>query len=265
MLSIFFDIAVELTHRSLINNVQAVTKGTQEVLVMGYDDEATFEVVEGDDQCVDGIEIQVICRLIEKKNVRLAPGNHGKGDARLLTSREQVHWSQGEVAGDTERSQMLPDFLRSLIRCYLGKLLDRRQFGIKHVLVMLSEHADPELAMNEPISRKVFDGANERLDERGLTHTVGSNQSDSRLHVNVDVYFSKQLCILIPANRALVESHNWRRNLLRIWEHEDASRIFHDLLDQFDSIDSLNSRLYERGPLGIVSELVNELLEMRDL
>jgi len=42
---------------------------------MGYDHKTSLEVVESYDQGVDGIEIEMVRRLIEEKNVGLAPCN----------------------------------------------------------------------------------------------------------------------------------------------------------------------------------------------
>jgi len=78
-----------------------------------------------------------------------------------LTSREEIHRSQGEVAGDAEGAKMLSDFLRSFIRVGLHHLLNGRESLVEHVHVVLCEDTYSKLAVNESISVKMLDLSNE--------------------------------------------------------------------------------------------------------
>jgi len=97
-LSVVIEITLESLDLLLVDDVEAITESTQEVLVVTNHHETAFEVVKTDDQGVDGIVIQMIGRLIEHENMRSLPGDNGKGDTRLLSTGEQVHRAQGQVS-----------------------------------------------------------------------------------------------------------------------------------------------------------------------
>lgn len=265
MLAVFIDVAIELSHSAVVDNVEAIAQSRQEVLIVRYDNKTTLVVVESHNERVNGVEIQMVRRLIEQQDMGLVPSDESEGNARLLTTGKEVHGTQRQVTRDTERAEMLSHVLRGLIRVVLHELLDGRQLRIERVRMMLREHTNTQLAVNKTITIEVLDLTDQRLDEGRLTGTVGTNERDTRLHVNVDVDLGEQVHALLPTNLGLIESHDRRRDLLGVREHENARGVLHDFLNEVNTVDSLDTRLHERGTLGVVTELVDELLEMLNL
>lgn len=103
----------------------------------------------------------MICRLIQKKDMRLVPSNHSKRDSGLLTSREEIHWSKGQIARNTESTKMLSQLLGCLIWVLSHQLFKSRELLIKHVHMMLSKDTHFELTMDESVAVKHIDLADQ--------------------------------------------------------------------------------------------------------
>jgi len=125
---------------SFVNDVEAIAEGGNEVLVMGDDHKTTFEVVQGDDQGIDRVEIKMVCRLIEQQNVRFLPGDDGETDSGLLTTGEEVHGTEGHVARDTEGAEMHAEPFCGFEGVLGHELFDGGLSEVELVHVMLSEH-----------------------------------------------------------------------------------------------------------------------------
>lgn len=119
--------------------------------------------------------------------------------------------------------------------------------------------------MDKPVSVLDLEFPAERLNESRFTATIGSNQRDSRVQVNVDVDLAKDRDSFLVADVGLVEAAEGWRDFLGVGEHEDHGRILHNLGSHVYPPDGLNPRLDERSTLRIASELVNELLDVTDL
>lgn len=103
------------------------------------------------------------------------------------------------------------------------------------------------------------------LEEGGFTSSIGSNQGDSSLLVDVHVDSVDNNSVGIVSDDSLVESkHRWRK-LLWIGEDEHASGIMNDILNDIHSLDALDSGLDQGCSCCTVSELVDELLDVLDL
>lgn len=130
---------------------------------------------------------------------------------------------------------------------------------------MLGEDTNSELSVNESVTIQVFNLTNESFDKCWFSNTIWTDQSDSSLHINIDVNFPEKRHVFGPSNLTLIESQDRWGDFLWIWEHEDTSRVLHDLIYKLNPIDSFNSRLDQCSSLGIVSELINEFLEVSNL
>ena len=53
------------------------------------------------------LKVEVVGRLVEQQDVRRAPGQLGKREARLLAAREELDWVEREVAGEAEAAEIL--------------------------------------------------------------------------------------------------------------------------------------------------------------
>ena len=263
--TVLTEISRELSHLAVVDHIEAITERRDEVLVMGNDDKTTFEVVQGDDQGVDSVEIQMVGWLVEQEDVRLLPCDDGETDSTLLTSREQVHGAERHVARNTERTEMLTEPLSRFKRVLGHELFDGRLSEIEGVHVMLGENSDSQSVVDKPVSVLDLEISNERLNKGGFTTTVRSNQRDSRVEVNVDVDLGEDGDAFLVADVGLVETTEGWRDFLGVREHEDHRRILHNFGGDVDPTNSLDPGLHKGRSLGIATELVNELLDVVDL
>ena len=150
--SVVLEITLESLDFLLVDDVQPIAQGTQEVLVVTDNDESALEIVQSHNERVNSVEIQMIGWLIKHENMRLLPCDHGEGDTTLLTTREEVHWSKSKIATDTKATQMGTELVRMHIRILLHHLLNRRETQIEQIHVMLSEHSDSQPVMDESVA-----------------------------------------------------------------------------------------------------------------
>jgi len=59
------------------------------------------------------LKVEVVGRLVEQQDVRRAPGQLGKREARLLAAREVLDWVEREVAGEAEAAEILSRLISS--------------------------------------------------------------------------------------------------------------------------------------------------------
>jgi len=131
--------------------------------------------------------------------------------------------------------------------------------------MMLREHAHSESVVDEAITIIQLQLSAQSLDKGRLTGTVRSDQRDSRIQINVDVDLVEDGLSLIVTDVSLIKSHEWWRDLFGIREHKHDGGIRNNISNQVDPLDSLDSRLDKCSSLGVVSELVNELLNTSNL
>jgi len=230
-------------------------------------DEATLEVDQGVDKCVDCIIVQMISRLVEHENMGVLPGDDGEGDARFLTTRKLVHGGKGILAAETEAAEMRAEHVPVNFRMKPLQLLHGGNLQVQTLHMMLVEHSNPQAIVNEAASTLFLELAHQTLQQRRLTGTVGANESDTRLLVDIDINSCKDGLTWDPADFAFIDAHNWRGDLLWSREPELDVRVLENFIDHsvFDFGDCLRSRLGESGKLLVSAEPVNERLHVSHL
>ena len=93
----------------------------QEVAVMGNDDDRVREAAEEILQPGDGAEVQVVRRLVEEENVRIAEEGLGEKDAHLVPPVELLHLSWAERFGDAEAVEEHRRLGLGLVAVHLGE------------------------------------------------------------------------------------------------------------------------------------------------
>lgn len=106
---------------------------------------------------------------------------------------------------------------------------------------MLREHANSQTVMKEAISVLELKLAHKGLDQGGLAGTVRSNESDTRLQVDVDVDLGEHGVARDPTDVGLIKAHKRGRKLLWVGEIEDAFRVTGDLSNDINTLDCLDS------------------------
>lgn len=67
------------------------------------------------------------------------------------------------------------------------ELFEGWESWVKHLHVMLGEHTDATLSMSKSFTVKNLELTNEGVEEGRLTSSIWSNESDSGVHVNIDI------------------------------------------------------------------------------
>ena len=107
--------------------------------------------------------------------------------------------------------------------------------------MMLGKHANSQTVMEEAISILELKLAHEGLDQGGLTGTIGSNEGDTRVQVNVDVDAGEHGVTSDPTDVGLIETTKRGGDLLWVREHEYTCGITDALGDDIDTLDCLDS------------------------
>jgi len=152
------------------------------------DDQTSLKFVKSLDEGVDGIVIQMVSWLIEDQNMGSFPGDHGERNSRFLSSRQEIHRSEGEVAGETERSQVASEVLhRSVFGPFFSHKFNSALLQVIGVSVMLGEDTSSQLVMENSFSIKKLKVSKECLDDSRFTSSIRTNKSDSSFLINVEV------------------------------------------------------------------------------
>ena len=159
---------------------------------------------------------------------------------------------------------MRSDLFLGSLREIPGELLDGREREVESFEVVLRKHGDPETLVSVLVSLVELELADEELEERGLTHSVRSDDAEPGLAVYAEVDVSEDDVLLgVPEGAVLDLQQGWPE-LFRSREDEHAGGVLHDLVDQLQLVDGLDSALHHRGSLGVVPELIDEGLHVRD-
>ena len=86
LLSVVCKHAIELLDSALIDDVELIAKSTEEVFVVTDHDQTSLKVVQGNDQCIDSIEIKMVSWFIQHENMWLFPCDHSERNSTLLTT-----------------------------------------------------------------------------------------------------------------------------------------------------------------------------------
>jgi len=131
--------------------------------------------------------------------------------------------------------------------------------------VVLGKQADPQPVVDATVSVEQLQFLRQGIDQSGLSGTVRTDERYPRVQVYVDVDLRENRLALSVPDRRLVQPTERRRELLGVREHEDTGGVLDDLCYHVYPLDRLDPRLDKRGPLCVVAELVDELLDVGDL
>ncbi|KAI6748571.1 hypothetical protein HG530_015344 [Fusarium avenaceum] len=205
------DIAGKLLNSASITNPQRLTHRLQHCNVVRHHQHATLELIERLGQSVHGLDIQMVRRFVKNQDVGICKSQASKGDTRLLTSRQQSHLLQTGCSGNTEGTKSATVLLICSSGVVLGHETDSAIGEVKGIDVVLSKESNSEARMLRDQTRGWVQFANEKLENSCLTSTVGSNNSDSRIQLNIQVNVAEQDVVLVVTKSNLRHLHDrWR-------------------------------------------------------
>src|SRR3990167_2091557 len=130
---------------------------------------------------------------------------------------------------------------------------------------MLREGSHADTVALVELSTSQLEVFSDDFEQGGFTDTVCTQQGDFACHVDSEVDILHDVSFLAIAEVTSVNSNKWRSELLRNVEHEHSGGVFHDLLHFLEFLQILDSRLDQRCSLGVISELVDKLLDVTHL
>ena len=144
----------------------------------------------------------------------------GKGDTRLLTSRERANLLNTRETSDSKLTQMVPVILLDLARELVLHELDGRHGRVELIDMMLGKVGDTAARVVIGVSSKWLQRTGQELDQGRFTRSVGPDDGDTlvELHVDIDI-LEDDLVARVPECR-LVQLQEWRRQLFGFGEAE---------------------------------------------
>lgn len=136
---------------------------------------AALELIDGHDERVDRLEVQVIRRLVQNQQVRPRKGDDGERDTRFLPTGQRGDLLQREVAGDAKATEVAPQLLRRRRGKERHHELERRLLEVELVHVVLREACDARIAaeFDPAVDRRQL--AHDELDQRRLADAVAGS------------------------------------------------------------------------------------------
>mmetsp|Transcript_9295 Transcript_9295/g.23143 ORF Transcript_9295/g.23143 Transcript_9295/m.23143 type:complete len:224 (+) Transcript_9295:411-1082(+) len=149
---------------------------------------------------LDRLQVEVVRRLVEQKDMRLSPRELREGEAGLLPAREELDRVEREIAREAEAAEVLARLLHR--HAFLGEVahvVDGRLLGVHHLDVVLRELGDDQLGVPADVPLGRLDLAGEKLEEGRLPRAVGPDNRHARLAVQPEVAVTvERLPLLVP-------------------------------------------------------------------
>lgn len=90
---------------------------------------------------------------------------------------------------------------------------------------MLREQTDTQPIVDKSIPINQVQITSQRFDKSRLSSTIGSDQCNPSLKVNVNVNPSKDDAWFTVTKRSFIQTAEWWRKFLRVWEHEHTGWV----------------------------------------
>mmetsp|Transcript_7858 Transcript_7858/g.19431 ORF Transcript_7858/g.19431 Transcript_7858/m.19431 type:complete len:331 (-) Transcript_7858:884-1876(-) len=248
--------------------------------VVGDQDQAACEFVDGGREGVDALHVKVVRRLVQKQDVGVHQGNQQHHDSCLHTIGHRLHLPRLELAGDAERAQLpAPSRVLHFLEAFCGdnacwvqllQKLQRRQLQIEHGLAVLVVVPDAQLAAPLDFSDRRLNLLEHELEQGGLPSTVGTHKRDARVQVHAKLKVFVEVVLFLARVRKgyTRECQHWWRDLLRVGESELVRHIRNRLFSQTrlnHLVDNLLLRLRLDPHVGVGTARANELLQVLDV
>jgi hypothetical protein len=153
------------------------------------DDDTTGEVVDGVSQRVDGGDIETVGRLVEQEHVGTVNGEKGEDDSALLSLGKGTHKGSLCLTGQTVLAELLAPVLVVLrdLRVAVADELEGVLGQVKLLSGVLRVHAELQVSVAGDVATGGAELASEDVEQSRLAHTVGTDESGTRVHVDTEV------------------------------------------------------------------------------
>lgn len=109
--SVVVEVSLDLIDGLVLDDPQLTVGFTDEAFVVRYDDDSALKIIDGVGQCVDGLDIQVVGRLVKDQHVWRIKAKLSHGDAGFLATRKVLILDGMSMRGQSKGPQLFPSFL----------------------------------------------------------------------------------------------------------------------------------------------------------
>src|SRR5581483_8689122 len=135
--------------------------------VVADEDDGAGEVVEGRDQRLARLDVEMVGGLVENEERRRLMRNEREGESRLLAAREIARACECVIRAETEPREMV----------------ESARLGLELLDLMLREKAAAELRRTRLVTRHRREPSGDEPRQRGLAVAIGAQKGDTVLGI----------------------------------------------------------------------------------
>ena len=188
MLLVVGDIALELGHGTFVHNPDLLRDLCDQAQVVANHHHGAFKLVDGVRKGVDGLDIQVVRRLIQQQHVGVLEGHPGKNTAGLEAIGKDVHRCHLHLAADAKPTKHRAERDRVIVPLIL---LDHpfqwRQVHVDLINKVLVEARHGAVCVLGDVALSGLELAADELGERGFTRTIGTDKAHTAIKIETQV------------------------------------------------------------------------------
>jgi hypothetical protein len=153
------------------------------------DNDTTGEVVDGVSQGIDGGDIETVGRLVEQQHVGAVDGEEGEDDSALLSLGKGAHKGSLCLTAQAVLAELLAPVLVVLrdLGVAVADELESVLGQVKLLSGVLRVHAELQVSVTRDVTAGGAELASEDVEQSRLAHTVGTDKSGTRVHVDTEV------------------------------------------------------------------------------
>ena len=240
--------------------------------VVGNNNDTTAEGVDGIRQTVNSRDIQTVGRLVKQQHVGSLNSEQSEDDTGLLTIGQSGHLRCLCLASHTVATELLAPVLKILADVVelITDEVKGRLGEVKLFSRVLAVHTELQVSVARHNTGCGAELSGEDVEKGGLSNTVGSDKSCSRVHVDTEVQVLVQVVLCISRVRegnVVKRQHRWGQ-LFDVGKTESEDTVNSNGLDQtigLHLVQNLLARLGLPDQVGVSTSGSNELLDVLDL
>ena len=205
--AVVVEVAVERRERAVGDQHQRVGRGAQQVAVVRDQHHRALVLLQCERHRLPHVEIEMVGRLVEEKQVRLLPYHEREREPGALAAGEPGDRRKRHVARKIEAAQEVAECLLARRAVEPPQVLERRLVRPQHFERVLREVADPQSLAFLARARERRQEAGGELDERRLPRAVASEQADPRARLDCQLEVREHRHAVVAGRGVLEDEH----------------------------------------------------------
>src|SRR5581483_9584023 len=179
--------------------------------VVADEDDGAGEVVEGRDQRLARLDVEMVGGLVENEERRRLMRNEREGESRLLAAREFARACECVIRAETEAGEMGAHALGGRPRHQPREMVESARLGLELLDLMLREKAAAELRRTRLVTRHRREPSGDEPRQRGLAVAIGAQKGDTVLGIEAEIDPPQHRAFWRVADGDLVQGEERRR------------------------------------------------------